>query len=253
MTTVSAECTFQGVVGPGSRGRGARLAQEWLSLHGVQVAVDGRFGPATAAAARMFQEREGLAPTGAVDEATFARLVAPMRRALRRLAPGPDGALGPLVAACARRHLAERPREVGGQNRGPWVRLYLHGAEGREWPWCAGFATFVLAQAAAALGRPLPLPVAGCFSCDLLAERAAARGLLVRERQRRRRPVGPGSLFLVRRAPHDWVHTGVVVRAEAEWFQSVEGNTNDAGDREGYEVCERVRGYAGKDFVVLDG
>lgn len=253
MTGLPAECTFTDALAQGARGRRVRLVQEWLSLAGVQVATDGRFGPATAAAVKIFQAREGAPATGAVDEATFARLVAPMRRALRPLAPAPGEALGPLVAACARQHLAERPREVGGQNRGPWVRLYLHGAEGREWPWCAGFATFVLAQAAAALGRPLPLPVAGCFSCDLLAERAAARGLLVRERQRRRRPVAPGSLFLSRRAPHDWVHTGVVVRAEAEWFQSVEGNTNDAGDREGYEVCERVRGYAGKDFVVLDG
>lgn len=254
MTTLPAECTFTTAVGPGSRGRRARLVQEWLPLHGVQVAVDGRFGPATAAAVAIFQEREGVRATGTVDEATFARLVAPIGRILRPIAPPADGALGPLVAACALQHLAERPREVGGQNRGPWVRLYLHGAEGREWPWCAGFATFVVAQAARTLGRPLPLPLHGCFSCDLLAERAAARGLLVRERDRGpTRPVAPGSIFLSRRAPRDWVHAGVVLRAEPAWFESVEGNTNDAGDREGYEVCARMRGYAGKDFVMFDG
>jgi hypothetical protein len=47
------------------------------------------------------------------------------------------------------------------------------------------------------------------------------------------------------------VHTGLVVRAGQETFETIEGNTNDAGDREGYEVCQRVRGYAGKDFIVV--
>jgi len=33
-------------------------------------------------------------------------------------------------------------------------------------------------------------------------------------------------------------------------FQTIEGNTNDDGSREGYEGCQRVRGYASKDFIV---
>jgi hypothetical protein len=50
----------------------------------------------------------------------------------------------------------------------------------------------------------------------------------------------------------DWVHTGLVLSAGKETFETIEGNTNDAGDREGYEVCRRVRGYKGKDFIVLN-
>jgi hypothetical protein len=63
--------------------------------------------------------------------------------------------------------------------------------------------------------------------------------------------VKPGSVFLVRRAVGDWEHAGIVVRADPEVFVAIEGNTNDSGDREGYEVCERVRGYRNKDFILL--
>ena len=47
------------------------------------------------------------------------------------------------------------PREIGGQNMGPWVRLYMDGREGAEFPWCAGFVCFVLAQACEAMGRAM--------------------------------------------------------------------------------------------------
>jgi hypothetical protein len=40
-------------------------------------------------------------------------------------------------------------------------------------------------------------------------------------------------------------------QAEGDTFKSIEGNTNDDGSYEGYEVCARVRGYAGIDFIVM--
>ncbi len=63
--------------------------------------------------------------------------------------------------------------------------------------------------------------------------------------------IPPGSLFLNRKKAEDWVHTGLVLNSCAESFDTIEGNTNDAGDREGYEVCRRVRGYKNKDFIIL--
>ena len=48
---------------------------------------------------------------------------------------------------------------------------------------------------------------------------------------------------------NDWTHTGIVFSLSEETFESIEGNTNDSGDREGYEVCKRIRSYGGKDFV----
>jgi len=243
-----ADAVYAGDLAAGAAGPRARAVQEWLTLHGVGVVVDGEFGPATAVAVRAFQRRAKLPSTGVVDERTFGRLVAPMAAALARPAFPAGTPLGTVVVAIAKQHLAQGPREVGGANRGPWVRLYMDGHQGAAWPWCAGFATFVLAQACAALGRPMP--VGRTFSCDVLAERARSADRLIEGRpDDPARALPPGTLFLVRRAPGDWEHVGIVAAARPDAFHTLEGNTNDAGDREGYEVCARVRGYERKDFV----
>ncbi len=233
----------------GSRGKSVRVVQEWLSLHGLHVAIDGDFGPATEHAVRDFQRKKRLPRGGVVNASTFAQLVWPMARAMRPIDPG-RRSLGRLVVAYARRHLREHPREIGGQNRGPWVRLYMNGHEGSRWAWCAGFVSFVLKQACRAAGAPLPIRTS--FSCDVLATSAKAKGLFLPESgidDPRRIPAG--SIFLNRRTSTDWVHTGVVVRAGDEVFRTIEGNTNDEGSREGYEVCARVRGYRKKDFIEM--
>jgi hypothetical protein len=54
--------------------------------------------------------------------------------------------------------------------------------------------------------------------------------------------------FLFRRTDTDWVHTGLILRLAGETFQAIEGNTNDEGSREGYEVFKRVCGYRKKEF-----
>jgi len=38
-------------------------------------------------------------------------------------------------------------------------------------------------------------------------------------------------------------HAGIVQRANPDYFETIEGNTNDEGNREGYEVAERTRKY----------
>jgi hypothetical protein len=61
----------------------------------------------------------------------------------------------------------------------------------------------------------------------------------------------PGSIFLDRRTSTDWTHTGLVIAFHDNVFETIEGNTNDSGGREGYEVCKRTRGYARKDFIKI--
>jgi len=240
------EWEFDGEIARGASGRRARLVQEWLALHDIQVAIDGKYGPATAQVVRQFQELRGLRPTGAVNRTTFDALVEPMTEA--RVAISAQGrSLGDLVIAYAKRHLAQRPREIGGQNLGPWARLYTKGNEGPDYPWCAGFACFVLQQACGCLARSAPLRPS--FSCDLLATDAQKRALFLPETRRRSPDDTPaGSFFLSRRVVGDWVHTGLVLSAGKDTFETIEGNTNDAGDREGYEVCRRVWGYNNKGF-----
>ncbi len=233
----------------GDRGGQVRLVQEWLCLHGHNVAIDDDFGPATEAAVKAFQSQKNLSGNGVVDNSAFAQLVAPMRAALASITPQ-RRSLGELVVAYAQQHLQQHPREIGGQNKGPWVRLYMDGHEGTEWAWCAGFACFCLRQAANATGAAMPITPS--FSCDSLAASAKSKGkFLGQPSASGRESITPGSLFLVRKTSTDWTHTGIVVRAETEIIKTIEGNTNDDGSREGYEVCARTRGYSSMDFIAM--
>jgi peptidoglycan hydrolase-like protein with peptidoglycan-binding domain len=233
----------------GSSGQKVRLIQGWLSLHGFELVVDGGYGDATARQVRAFQTANGLQVTGIVDEATYGKLVQPMIVALSPIAS--DGPLGRLVVAYARQHLVQHPQEVGGENRGPWVRLYTQGREGKDSPWCAGFATFVLGQAARAASVASPLPQT--LACDELQACAGDR-FLPQPKPSQRKRITPGSLFLRPNPPGSklrYAHTGIVVEADADTFKSIEGNTNDEGSAEGFEVCARVHGYRGLDFIVI--
>lgn len=40
---------------------------------------------------------------------------------------------------------------------------------------------------------------------------------------------------------HGLGHTGIVERVEGNILHTIEGNTNDTGSREGYEVCRKTR------------
>ncbi|MDA1235119.1 MAG: peptidoglycan-binding domain-containing protein [Acidobacteria bacterium] len=221
--------------------------QEWLNIRGFGVVVDSDFGPVTAQAVGRFQASVRLPTTGRLDDATFGELVAPMVRTLRHPRRG-RATLGAMIVAAGNRHLREHQIETGGQNCGPWVRLYMKGNDGATWAWCAGFVGFLLEQARQKLERPMP--IAGSFSCDSLAAQAKDTGLFVGERDVMRGAIPAGSFFLVRRSATDRTHAGVVTRSGPDAFDTIEGNTNDDGSREGFEVCARTRGYKDKDFIV---
>jgi peptidoglycan hydrolase-like protein with peptidoglycan-binding domain len=59
----------------GNQNGQVKLIQEWLSLHGEHIAIDGDFGPATQAAVREFQGKVGLAMSGVVDAKASERLI----------------------------------------------------------------------------------------------------------------------------------------------------------------------------------
>jgi hypothetical protein len=129
----------------------------------------------------------------------------------------------------------------------------MKGKEGNAYPWCAGFVSFVGYQAATTFDANLDIPYT--YSCDVIAVEAKHRDRFVSEGQLKRKEkseMPPGSIFLNRRTSTDWVHTGIVVSFDDETFETIEGNTNDEGSREGYEVCRRFRSYKKRDFVRLD-
>jgi Putative peptidoglycan binding domain len=233
----------------GDSGQAVGRVQEWLNLHGFGLVVDQDYGPATARQVGRFQDAAGLPPTGDVDAETFDALVGPMVEVLRQRLDQ-SISLGDAVVEYARAHLAVHPRETGGENGGPWVRLYMRGNSGPAFLWCAGFVTFVLNQAAESL--QVDKPVDGSFSCDSLAAQGRETGRFLAEADADPGAIPAGSIFLVRRTATDWTHSGIVTWADDDGFDTIEGNTNDDGAREGTEVCARRRGYVAKDFVVID-
>ncbi len=250
---VRKELTFDGSVGPGSRGKKVKVIQEWLTFHNVNLKIDADYGSATEFAVRQFQQAHNLPSSGVVDADTFAALTRPMLQAMSPISAIPHSYNG-LVHEYARQHLEVHPIEIGGQNCGPWVRLYTRGNEGTEWAWCAGFVCFILQQSADTM--QIPMPIKHTVSCDSLAADAKSRHLFVSEKDLEKgnppkSDMNPGSIFLSRRTPTDWVHTGLVTAFRDEIMETIEGNTNDEGSREGYEVCKRIRGYGKKDFVRI--
>jgi len=116
------ELDFPGTLARGASGIKARRVQEWLTFHRCATGIDGSFGPATEVAVRAFQSQTGLPETGKVDEDTWGLLVDPLCQALST-AVAPEETLDTAVLRIAEAHLLQHPLELGGDNRGPWVRV----------------------------------------------------------------------------------------------------------------------------------
>ena len=248
---VKAEIEFKNPIKQRARGMRAQRVQEFLTLNGFSVSIDADFGPATKRRVEDFQAARGLATTGVVDFKTHVELVAPVVRALKPISTRGRN-LSSLTSAYAKQHIKQSAREVGGNNRGPWVRIYL-GWDGPGALWCAGFVCFALEQAGHTLGEKPPIKSSS--SCDVLANEAKRANVFVSETRVRsgkfpKSELVPGSFFLIRRVPGDWFHVGIVTEAAKDSFDTAEGNTDSGGSSNGYEAAERTRNYRAKDFIV---
>lgn len=224
----------------GSTGEDVRRVQEWLNLHGLGVVVDGDFGPATAKAVNtLFSYADSR-----VDSATWGLLVSPLAEALR--ASGPNQSFGAAVVSIARDHLEQRPREAGGDNKGPWVRTYCRGY---EVAWCQGFASSIWEQAAIARGEPPPIKLEfdghWCLFVPRMVDEARNAGLLQAGESG---AVPPGSMFFLRGGTYGYSHVGLVTVDHGDVFETIEGNSNDNGSANGYEVVRRFRRKTSCDF-----
>jgi len=249
----------------GRRGDQVRLVQEWLCLHGHGVMIDTQFGWATEQAVRDFQGATGVLPvTGEVDPQTFALLIRPLGEALRRIEPPRGATLGQMIAAYALQHLRNGAREIGGANRGPWVRLYLHGDQRPREPqvpqgvdsWSAGFVSTMVAQAGAALESEPRLSYQ--TNCTRLGEEAIREKRFVSGERAVRdlSRIPTGSLLLLRSRGHRdrWHHAGVVTQALPKFVRTIEGNSAYSVDEapSGNGVVQQMRSYGNLDFIVLD-
>lgn len=259
--SAKAELEFPGLLRNGIKDsktqRRVQRVQEWCCFHRANTNIDGEFGFGTMGAVQRFQREKGLPESGEIDERTWIELTLPLRRAISPIKPVKGSTIYDAVLAVARQHLAEHPIEFivkGVDNCGPWVRLYMNGKDGAGQFWCAGFVSYVVGQAASALGIPMPLKRQ--VGVDQLVADAEKDGRLVRETDlpnamARRTRLRAGALFVVRDTPKDWTHTGIVTRVNDDNFETIEGNTNQLGSNNGFEVCERSRPYRDKDFILL--
>ena len=195
-----------------------------------------------------FQSHHSLEMTGVVDDKTWKLLTSPMQRALfypRTVYTNERSRFSQMIVKIALSHLAENPRVIGGENVGPWVRLYTKGKEGGTWGTSA--ISFIL-QAAGNLQVSSPIPY--LQSCDLIAGKAREFGLLFslpdrkgKNQKEEKAKIHSGDLFLVRKSEGTWSSVGIILQVGRDSFEAVEGNS--------VELCKTVRSLEKKDFVLL--
>jgi lysozyme family protein len=241
-----------------------RRVQEWCVLHGFVTACDGEYGDATAGVVRAFRRAHNLPGADTVDEECWALLTTPMRRALASAAE-PSAivrtSLEEAVLDVGAAHIAESPCEAGGNNRGPWVRLYMEGGESApnrdDFAWCAGFACFLVQQAARELGADMPIrrrTLVAHLVADAKSDGRFVDGDAIGQGADRAVRVPVGGFFVRRGGPNGWDHTGIVTAVDEETFTTIEGNTTGGptgGGRDGGIAKRSTRSFGKYDFVRL--
>jgi lysozyme family protein len=217
----------------------------------VPLDVDGDFGQSTAAAVKLFQARsvdgEGkpLSVDGVVGRTTWSALFGtPVVVPVATTTP-PNNLLQRVITVAAseeQQHVRESPL---GSNRGPRVDQYLRAAgidpSTGSYPWCAGFIVWCFDNAARQLGLASPVPrTAGVHDMWQQAGRAGFRRIPYETAIGDPGQVQPGHVFFIDTGEGHG-HTGLVVGRAGNEFQTIEGNTNELGGREGIGVFARSR------------
>lgn len=164
--------------------------------------------------------------------------------------------LGAALVSIAMRFKGVREEPLG-SNSGPMVRKFqaatpLGKTDPTGWPWCAAYLAYIFQLLWHELGvgvLPIWNPSA---SCDVLLAWARKKGILYaanaadakRFRAKLSKPE-PYDVFLSMKHAGDATHTGLVTDVQADLdIETIEGNTNTGGSREGVGVFTFVGGNA---------
>lgn len=135
----------------------------------------------------------------------------------------------------------EEPR---GSNWGTRVADYLASVRiSQPASWCAAFVFWTYKKTMTGVTQKFLLPQTGHANTmyNLAAKYQVAKGDTPKR----------GDIFTLLTNPKTGAgHTGIVtgVNLEAGTYDTIEGNTNDEGSREGYEVCRRTRKLSAKEL-----
>ena len=131
-------------------------------------------------------------------------------------------------------------REKGSSNAGPQVDQYLKSVGLKPgYPWCMAFVYWCYNQAAGSLCFPNFLIRTGGVLHQWI-EQQPTRKIILDKVLKRPAIVQPGAVFIMDYGKGTG-HTGLVERIQDGLVYTIEGNTNDEGSREGFEVCRRTR------------
>jgi len=152
--------------------------------------------------------------------------------------------------------VASRPRELiikGQSNSGPWVRSYMDGHDGAMWYWCMGFVQMIIDQAASHQGKKFTSLMPQTVSCDILGNAGLEKGILYRNSHIKSDSslIKPGDIFLIKKSRLDWIHTGIITHIDDTTIETIEGNTNHAGSRNGIAVMKRTRNFKRSNIDVF--
>lgn len=138
------------------------------------------------------------------------------------------------------------------QNAGSCIQKYQASTSlsGQGWPWCAAFVDWCVQKYAAEGGSDIAQIPRTAVAFDLITW-GTDNHFPVFDPPVHPEGAKPRSGDVV---VYEFSHTGIVSREgdTANDFYAIEGNTNPAGGRDGYEVAERGRPYSEvKKFVRL--
>ncbi len=121
-----------------------------------------------------------------------------------------------------------------GSNWGPDVKKYLNSV-GLDFPasWCMAFVYWCVMETCKELVIKNPMVRTGGVLRQWREIEPKYRIPLEWEPKE-------GDIF-IQDYGHGLGHTGIIERVEGDILHTIEGNTNDTGSREGYEVCRRQR------------
>ncbi|MHA2401861.1 MAG: peptidoglycan-binding domain-containing protein [Candidatus Kariarchaeaceae archaeon] len=249
-------------VSRGSKDKGSiKRIQEWINLHryhtqgwNISIGVDGDFGPATEAAVMLFQSAMGLTPDGAVGQQTWFRLTKPMRSAFEKIMFSPAETLSMRFSAYMKQLLRQHPTELGA-NQGPWVRALMKGHDGSWAAWCNGTISTALDHACDSMGIDMKTVMPWTWSCPearkfAMSDKYLSTYISPAEVKKDPSVIEEGDIGLVMKgtaAQHIFSITGMT----GSIMHTIEGNTNDEGSANGYEMCGRMRNAASGKYAII--
>jgi peptidoglycan hydrolase-like protein with peptidoglycan-binding domain len=197
--------------------------------------ADGIFGSQTESSVKLFQTRRNFLADGVVGPLTWTELFAEVPQVVDQPPAG-------ILAAALDVALSQEGIRETARNRGPEIDEYISRVglkPERAYSWCQAFVYWCFDEAARKTTSANPcVKTAGVLdhwakspvTARLYAERAFDDPSLIR----------PGAIFVVDHGAGRG-HTGIVTTIVDGQVGTIEGNTNEAGSREGDGVYRKVR------------